>query len=68
MCATDFPFTSPEQIAVGVAMGIGGAVVLVLLLAYGVIYWRKAKARVVNNAPSTPESGPRSETATEKKA
>jgi len=69
MCASDLPFTWPEQIAVGVAMGLGGAIVLGLLLVYGVIYWKKRKAGVVESASvSTPESGPVSTKAVEKKA
>ena len=64
MCASDITLTSPEKIAVGVGMGIGGAVILVLLLAYGIIYWRKKKAGTVEGASvSTPTSGPRSEKA-----
>ena len=64
MCATDISLTSPEKIAIGVAMGIGGAVILILLLAYGIIYWRRKKAGVAASAPvSTPTSGPRSEKA-----
>jgi endoglucanase len=66
MCASDLPFTLPKQIAVGVAMGIVGIVVLILLLAYGIIYWRKRKAGVVERAPAV--SGPRSDTATKEKA
>jgi len=62
MCATDISLTSPKRIAIGVGMGIGGAVILILLLAYGIIYWRRKKAGVVAGAPvSTPTSGPRSE-------
>ena len=69
MCASDFPFTWPEQIAVGVAMGLGTAVILILVLIYGVIYWRKRMAGAVESPPeSTIVSGPMSEKATEKKA
>jgi endoglucanase len=59
MCASDFLLTWREQIAVGVVMGLGGAVIVVLLLAYGIIYWRKTKAEVVGTPPvSAHVSGP----------
>lgn len=64
MCASDFPFTWSEQIAVGVVMGLGGAVILALLLIYGVIYWKQRKAGAVERAPvPTVVSGPISEKA-----